>query len=92
MLAELPKGQRKEIVRAATKLYKSGAQPNLSAASHPTRAQRRQAARALGWRGAKARHHRRDRLRQVQAVVAVDEALGAAKERVERPIRARLKR
>ena len=51
-------------------------------------------ARALGWRGSKAKRQKDVgvRLEQVRQVLVVDDALAAAKERVEHPIRSRIKR
>lgn len=100
LLAQFDKDERRAVVKAATRLYKSGAEPNDSPLpEYPTRAQVRQAQRALGHRGSKSakknpeRHARRlqrgadDLLR----VLAVDEALAAAKDRVEHPIKSRLR-
>ena len=101
MLEQVSKGHRKELVRAATEFYKSGAEPSPDAApEHFTRAQVRQAQRALGNRGTKARranpakHARAVVLRssEVVRVVLADEALGVAKQRVEHPLMSRLRR
>ncbi len=94
MLTDLPKADRKGLVAAATLLYKSGAEPSPAPTTgHYTRAQQRQALRAVGWRGAGAkRHNVVKKLYAAHQAVLIDEALGAAKERVEHPVRSRLRR
>jgi hypothetical protein len=93
-LERFDRDQRKEIVKAAVRLHKSGAEPAVPGVpDRPSRSQRRQAARALGWRGSKASRHNIVReVDRVRRVVAVDEALVAAKDRVEHPVRSRLRR
>jgi hypothetical protein len=94
MLDELEKGRRKELIKAATRLHKSGAEPNEAPVPERyTRAQLRQAKRALGWRGSKTnRHNVVKRLPQVMETVMLDEALSVAKDRVEHPLSSRLRR
>jgi hypothetical protein len=100
MIEDLSKARRKELVSAATALYKSGAEPSEDGPGRITRVQIRQAQRAIGNRGAKARradpakHQRRvfEGARRVAQVVMADEALTLAKDRVAHPIRSRLRR
>jgi hypothetical protein len=100
MIEDLSRSRRKELLSAATTLLKSGAEPSGEAPEHYTRAQVRQAQRAVGNRGAKARranpekHMKRtiEGARRVARVVMTDELLDVAKDRVEHPIRSRLRR
>ena len=92
---------RRALSAAATELYKSGAEPNTTAApEHPTRAQVRQAQRALGYRGSKTvqknPHRHQNRVRtgvvKVGRAVLVDEQLTKAQARVNHPLKSRLRR
>lgn len=94
-LDQFDKGERKQVVKAATRLYKSGAEPSEPVEPRPLRRyEQRQLARALGWRGSKAKRQKNvtKRLEEVRQALVVDDALIAAKERVEHPVRSRLKR
>lgn len=100
MLEQVSKGPRKELVAAAGVLYKSGAEPSpLEPRVPKTRAELRQLGRALGHHGSKSakknpeRHARRLQRAnaQVWQAVMVDEALAAAKDRAEHPLRSRLR-
>lgn len=94
VLDDASRKNRRALMAAAVELHKSGAQPTTTEVpAHPTRAQRRQAARAFGWRGKKAKRQRFDRgFEQVARAVLVDDALAKAKDRVEHPLRSRLRR
>ncbi len=101
VLDDLSRPRRKDLVSAATALYKSGAEPNpVGVEGVPSRAELRRAARALGHRGSKSARQNPDRAaRQQQAMakkvaqaVLLDDALLAAKDRVEHPVRSRLRR
>ncbi len=94
MIERLPADSRRQIVKAAGQLYRSGAEPTPQGTPHtPNRAEMRQMARALGWRGAKAkRQNFAKRLPEVAKAVLVDEALGEAKFRAEHPILSRVGR
>ena len=95
MIENLSKERRRELMNAAVELYKSGAEPSpeIEPKDHYTRAELRQAARAFGWRGKKAkRQNIVARAADVRRAVLLDEALHAAEERVAHPIRSRLGR
>ena len=94
-LHDVDKSQRKELMQAGTRLYKSGVNPTTPAAPHVhlTRAQNRQFQRALGYRGSKAKRHNMERQqKKFRQVMAVEEVLEAAQDRVEHPVRSRLRR
>ena len=100
MIEGLSKDRRKELMQGATELYKSGAAPLPDDVdTTPNRARVRQAQRAEGNRGVKAqRHNPAKHQRRVVAgkikvsqAIMLDEALHAAKDRVEHPIRSRLR-
>ena len=83
---------RKEVVAAATRLYKSGVLPTEPKEGQLTRVQRRQLERALGYRGSKAkRHNTKRQMAKFREVMAVEQVLDIAQDRVEHPIRARLR-
>jgi hypothetical protein len=94
VLEQASKDVRREVVKAATRLYKSGAEPSEGPAPvHLNRAEIRQTARAMGWRGKKAKRQNVVRRSvEIRRAVLVDEALGLAKERVDHPVRSRLKK
>lgn len=94
MLDALSKSRKRELVGAAMALYKSGAEPNPEVLrDHYSRAELRQAARAYGWRGKKAKRQNIARgVQRVYEAVLIDEALSAAKDRVEHPVASRLRR
>lgn len=95
LLSEIPKAKRKELVQAGTKLYKSGITPTAPAApdAHLTRAQQRQTLRALGYRGSKAKRHNIDRQKaKFQQVLAVEQVLDHVEDRINHPVRSRLRR
>jgi hypothetical protein len=88
-LAALPKRRRRELVREATDLIREhGAEGLVSDPDAPpvklTRARRRDMARALGWRGTKAKRQNFDkRLPKVAQALAMDQALTAANARLQ---------
>lgn len=93
LLRQLPKKARREIQRKATELYRAGIEPSAEEVTPVTRRfQQRQVARALGWRGSKAKRKKTlaKRLHEVKQVLIVDEALQNARARSEHPVRARL--
>lgn len=94
VLDNLSRERRKELMGAAVELYKSGGEPSETPVKdHYTRAELRQAARAFGWRGKKAKRQNLERgFAQVRDAVLVDQALTKAKDRVEHPIASRLRR
>jgi len=95
MLDQLSRGRRKEVLKAAGDAYKSGLLPTPTpSVQRPlARHEQRQLMKALGWRGTKAKRHTVERdARKFVQVMAVEEALDRAKERVEHPIAARLRR
>lgn len=94
LLDELSKEKRKEIVKTATVAYKTGAEPHQETEPHKmSRAEHRQLARALGWRGKKAKRHNIERRTQLaQKAVLTDAALQEAQERVLHPVRSRIRR
>jgi hypothetical protein len=60
---------------------------------HLNQAQKRQLQRSLGYRGSKARRHTIERdSKKFANVLGVELALDAAKERIEHPVRSRLRR
>lgn len=99
MLELVTQKQKREIIKTAVPLLKSGVMPTVAEAPEkPTRVQLRQAQRALGDHGTKTakknpqRHQRRlDRgVELARRAVVLDEALALAKNRVEHPIKSRL--
>ncbi len=101
VLDQASKPIRKDLMRAAVELHKSGAEPSETPLKeHYSRAELRRAARALGWKGEKtARDHPERAARRVKArvtevrrAVLVDQGLASAKDRVEHPVRSRLRR
>ena len=99
MIEDLSRARRREVLSAGVELLKSGGVPSPDGPPpRPTRAQIREARRAIGNRGTKTAknnpHRHENRLRaggvRVQRAVLVDDALHAAKDRVEHPIRSRL--
>lgn len=101
-LDQFTKKERREIMRAATRAVKSGVEPSspIETPESIPRYQQRQMARALGNRGSKSAKKNPERMarqteerrEQLRQVLVVDDALQAAQERVEHPIRSRLKR
>jgi hypothetical protein len=85
---------RKDLMAGAVALLKSGAEPSSDIkVGRGTRAQRRQAARAMGWRGKKAGRQNFERnIAKVRNAVMVDESLHLAQDRIEHPVRSRLRR
>ena len=95
MLEEVAKAQRKELVRAGTRLVKSGVAPTGKPPEGRTltRAEQRQAQRALGYRGSKAKRHNFQRQQaKLRQVLTVEEVLDAAQDRIDHPVRSRLRR
>ena len=100
MIESLSKQRQKELIQGATELFKSGAVPNpRDIDTTPNRARVRQAQRAEGNRGAKtrrhnpAKHQRRvvaGKMKTTEAIL-LDEGLQVAKDRVEHPIRSRIR-
>jgi hypothetical protein len=89
------KRRQKDIDQAATRLLKSGVLPSASAEGevHLTRTQQRQLMRSLGWRGSKAQRHNVERgLKRFGEVMLVEQALDRAQDRVDHPVRSRLRR
>lgn len=95
MLSDLEKDQRKDLLKAGTRLVKSGVAPT-SVSDAPralNRAQMRQAQRALGYRGSKAKRHNLQRGQaRLRQVLLVEEVLDAAQDRIDHPVRSRLRR
>lgn len=95
VLEQLDKSRQKEVIKAATEAYKTGIRPTSTedAPEHLTRAQFRQLQRALGYRGSKAKRHNIERQRkEFQKVLLIEESLDRGQDRVEHPIRSRLRR
>ena len=94
VLDNLSRERRKELMSVAVEFHKSGAEPSdTPLKDHYTRAELRQAARAFGWRGKKAKRQNLERgFAKVGEATRVDEALVMAKDRVQHPIKSRLRR
>ena len=93
MLEKVSKSERKDLQRTATRLYKSGARPTTVERTAPLRRfEKRQVARAAGWRGSKATRQKASRLRDIQQAILVDDLMVAAEDRVQHPVRSRLRR
>ena len=101
ILDGLEKTRRREVVKMAETAYKSGAEPSTVEMTGPrTRAERRQLARAMGIKGSKS--VRRDpekamrrlgkRAQEIDRALMGDAALLLAQERVQHPLRSRLRR
>lgn len=101
LLDSASRENRRDLVEKAVELYKSGAEPSSDdvVPAH-SRAAMRQAQRAAGNRGTKTatknpvRHVRRLQTGavKIRRAVLVDEALHVAQDRVEHPIKSRLRR
>ena len=100
MIEGLTKQRQKELLGAAVELLKSGAEPSPDdVVPDNSRAARRQVQRAAGNRGSKTAkrnpHRHENRLRaggeRVRKAVLLDDALHAAKNRVDHPVLSRLR-
>ena len=96
VLSELDKKRRKEVIQAATNLNKSGIKPTPALVDpnyKMSKKELRRLQRAMGYRGSKAKRHNIERqTKKLQQVLMVEEALDAAQERMDHPLRSRLKR
>jgi hypothetical protein len=96
LLPQLKKSRRKDLVKASERLLEQGIQPTPVAegtAERPLKRQEvRRLQRAMGYRGSKAKRHNVKRnMARMQQVLLVEEALDAAQDRKDHPIRSRLK-